>query len=130
MGTSLDRPGRSLERFVYSVVMIWPERLILLAFIIVFAAGVTCAVICPERPIVPAKSHQENGPCTDCTSTDFVGGAKIPVEKASLNATADLALGSSVASSLRLVSLALLVSTSALLEPSPAPVVPLPILRL
>jgi len=60
----------------------------LLPLIIVFAAGVICSVICPERPIVPAKSHQENSPCTDCTSTDFIGGAKISLEKG--DATTDL----------------------------------------
>ncbi len=100
----------------------------LLPLIIVFAAGVICSVICPERPIVPAKSHQENSPCTDCTSTDFIGGAKISLEKG--DATTDLALGLSVGCSWRPVSLLLRVSTSALLEPSPPLVVTSPILRL
>src|SRR5207249_909637 len=63
-----------------------------LAFIVVFSAGVVCSVICPERPIVPDKGQQEKGPCTDCTSTDFTSGAKVSIEKASLNSAAGLEL--------------------------------------
>src|SRR2546427_156445 len=98
--------------------MIWCVRLVLLGFIVVFAGGVTCSVICPERPIVPAKNHQENGPCTDCTSTDFIGGAKVSVEKVSLNVAAVLDLDSFVASS-PFVSFSVAFPTNTFLESSP-----------
>src|SRR5262245_184433 len=62
---------------------------LLLAFIIIFAAGVTCSVVCPEREIVSTKL-QESGPCTDCTSTDFIATAKISNERVLLNATLSL----------------------------------------
>src|SRR5438093_3294865 len=77
--------------------MIWCERLVLLPFVVVFSAGVVCSVICPERPIVPDNDHQEKGPCTDCTSSDFTSGAKVSIEKASLDAAAGLELNSFLA---------------------------------
>src|SRR2546422_10231374 len=99
------RQSRRLShRRVYSVVMIRFARLLLLGFIVVFASGVICSLLCPERPIVPAKNHQEDGPCTDCTSTDFIAGAKISVEKVSLNTPAGLDLDSFIPLSSRFVS--------------------------
>src|SRR2546428_3012246 len=109
--------------------MIWCERLVLLAFIVVFSAGVVCSVICPERPIVPDKDHQEKGPCTDCTSTDFTSGAKVSIEKASLNATAGLELSSFLAQVSWLTSPRVFVSKRVLFEPSPPLVTSYYILR-
>src|SRR5437879_2894351 len=91
---------------------------LLLGFTLIFAAGVTCSVICPERPIVPAKTHQEDGPCTDCTSTDFVGGAKVSVERVPLNVTTVLDLDFFAASS-SFVSLSGAFPTNTFLESSP-----------
>jgi len=99
--------------------MICCLRFLLHWFIVVFAAGVICSVICPERPILPAGNHQENGPCTDCTSTDFIGGAKVSVAKVSPNATAGVDLDSFAASSSPFVSFSVAVSTNILLESSP-----------
>jgi hypothetical protein len=99
--------------------MAWCERLVLLAFIVVFSAGVVCSVICPERPIVPDKDHQENGPCTDCTSTDFTSAAKVSVEKASLSAATGLELNSFPGLLPCLTSPRVFVSKRVLFEPSP-----------
>jgi hypothetical protein len=60
--------------------MICGARSLVLFFIIIFAAGVMCSVVCPERDILPHNKQQERGPCTDCTSTDFIAGAKISNE--------------------------------------------------
>jgi len=97
--------------------MIWCERLVLLAFIVVFSAGVVCSVICPERPIVP--DHQEKVPCTDCTSTDFTSAAKVSIEKASLNAAAGLELNFFLAPVPWLTSPRVFGSKTVLFEPSP-----------
>jgi hypothetical protein len=122
-------PRRLFERGVYSVVMIGCVRLLVIGFLIVFAAGVTCSVICPERPILPAKNHQEDGPCTDCTSTDFIAGAKISCEKISLNATVSPQPDSFLVLSSRFLSFSVAVSTNVSLEPSPPLLVTHPSLR-
>ena len=69
--------------------------------------------------MVPAKNHEEDGPCTDCTSPDFIGGAKVSVEKVSLNAIAALELDSLAAFSSKFVFFSVFTSTSVLLELSP-----------
>ena len=91
----------------------------LLAFIVVFAAGVVCSVICPERPIVPDKEHQEKGPCTDCTSTDFTSGAKVSIAKVSLNAATGFELNSFPTPVSWLTSPEVFVSKGVLFQPSP-----------
>jgi hypothetical protein len=70
---------------------------LLLCFIVIFAAGVICSVVCPERDIVP-HNPQERGPCTDCTSTDFVAGAKVSNELIAHHATAGLEMDAFVTS--------------------------------
>jgi hypothetical protein len=57
----------------------------------VFAVAVTCSVICPEQA-VPLAKHQYDSVCTDCTSTDFIGGAKISDEPIVLDASAAVVL--------------------------------------
>ena len=120
---------RLFHRRVYSVLMSWCERFVLLAFIVVFSAGVVCSVICPERPIVPDKGQQEKGPCTDCTSTDFTSGAKVSIEKASLNAAAGLELNWFLAPVSCYASPMIFVSKEELFEPSPPLVTSYSVLR-
>ena len=93
--------------------------LLIAGFVIVFAAGITCSVICPERLFAPDKNARESGPCTDWTSTDFTAGNKISPEKITLNATPGLVLDSFTVSSLRHISFPVFVSTHTFLDYSP-----------
>jgi hypothetical protein len=70
--------------------MIRTARLLLFCFIVTFAAGVMCSVVCPERDIFPQRNQSERGPCTDCTSTDFLAGQKIFNELIAYHVTAGL----------------------------------------
>jgi hypothetical protein len=72
---------------VYFIGMICGARSLLLCFVLIFVAGVMCSVVCPERDIIPHENHDERGPCTECTSTDFVAGAKISTESIRHQAT-------------------------------------------
>jgi hypothetical protein len=53
--------------------MRWWCRVSLSVFMLVFAAGVTCAVVCPEQTIDPR--HDEST-CTKCISMHFFGEGK------------------------------------------------------
>ena len=55
--------------------------------ILVFAAGVICSVVCPERIEALAANDPKDGYCSECISTDFVGGSKVSDELISLAAT-------------------------------------------
>jgi hypothetical protein len=60
-----------------------------LALIFVFAAGVVCAVICPEETLT---SHRDERTCTKCISTHFMPDAKSSSFVAGLDATDHLAI--------------------------------------
>ena len=64
-----------------------PGRLLWTLLILVFAAGVMCSVVCPERIEALAANDPKDGYCSECISTDFVGGSKISDELISLAAT-------------------------------------------
>ena|SRR2546422_5927969 len=59
--------------------------------IVVFAIAVTCSVVCPEQTVALAN-HRHDGVCTDCISTDFIGGAKVSDEPVLLDAPATVAV--------------------------------------
>lgn len=64
-----------------------PGRRLWCVVILMFAVGVICSVVCPERADASAADHSEDGYCSECISTDFVGASKFCEQGISRGAT-------------------------------------------
>ena len=56
--------------------MIWLYRLSTLALVIVFSAGVGCAVLCGQELSSQPRNHGDGSKCDECISTAFETGTK------------------------------------------------------
>jgi hypothetical protein len=56
--------------------MIWLYRLSTLALVIVFSAGVGCAVLCDPELSSQPKNHADGSKCDECISIAFETGTK------------------------------------------------------